>query len=364
MECVYCRSTAGRKKEFQVKTVIYVENGEKKVKKEALYPEGIGHIKNTYKNTELLRELYREKLSQTDMVGNCLISKFYNKQYSLGDKFREYILDENEPAIRDLLELWRSLIIGRSENICRFTQTCDFIKIFGNADGLEGEPSTRISNIDCNSENIFFLNDRDMKIIDYEWTFDFSIPIDFSLYYVLRDFYECSSDIITWKELLGYTNINNKEKIDIYEKMRTHFYNYICFDKETGIDYRQLGRQFLTAMYDSKDMIMTYKYLFPVDKIPKDSRVLIYGAGRVGTDYYRYVKETELYNLVGWSDKRADAYRAQNVKVQKIDDFKDIDFDYVVISVLHENVADEIRKELLKKNIPAEKIVWYKPELN
>ena len=363
MECVYCRNTVSRKKEFQVKTVIYMENGEKKVKKEALYPEGIGHIKNTFENTELLRELYREKLSSTSMVENCLISKFYKKQYSLGDKLREYILYKNEPAIRELLELWKNLIIGQSENICRFTQTSDFIKVFGNADGLEGELSTRISNIDCNSENIFFLNDGDIKIIDYEWTFDFSIPVDFSLYYVLLDFYECSSDIITWKELLGYTNIN-KEKTDIYEKMRTHFYNYICFDKETGVDYRKLGGQFLTAIYDAKDIIMKYKYRFPTDKIPKDSRVLIYGAGRVGADYYRYVNGTELYNLAGWADKKADVYRTQNVDVQSIDDFKKIDFDYVLISVLHENTADEIRKELLQKNVPAEKIVWYKPELN
>ena len=363
MECVYCRNTLGRKKEFQVKTVIYVENGEKKVKKEALYPEGIGHIKNTYKNTELLRGLYREKLSQTDMIGNCLISKFYNKQYSLGDKLRGYILDKNDPAIRELLELWRNLIIGRSENICRFTQTCDFINIFGNADGLEGEMSTRISNIDCNSENIFFLNDSDIKIVDYEWIFDFSIPVDFSLYYVLRDFYECSSDIITWKELLGYTDIN-KEKIDIYEKMRRNFYDYISFDDATGIDFRQLGSQFLTASYDVEDIGIKCKYLFPVDKIQKGSKVLVYGAGSVGKDYYRFINESRLYTLAGWTDKRADVCRAQNVNVQNIENFKETDFDYLVISVLHENVADEIRKEILKKNFPAEKIVWYKPEIN
>ncbi len=62
--------------------------------------------------------------------------------------------------------------------------------------------------------------------------------------------------------------------------------------------------------------------------------------------------------VVLWVDKNNE-YKSENIK--SVDKIFDVEFDVIIIAVAYEYVADEIKKDLCKKGIDKNKIIWNKP---
>jgi len=98
-------------------------------------------------------------------------------------------------------------------------------------------------------------------------------------------------------------------------------------------------------------------YTFPFDMIEKNSKVVLYGAGAVGQEFYRQVKQISYCNILLWVDKCFEAYKMYDVKDPC--ELKDIkEFDYVVIANASEPVVKEIKTYLLDMGIEEDKIIW------
>ena len=102
-------------------------------------------------------------------------------------------------------------------------------------------------------------------------------------------------------------------------------------------------------------------YTYDVSKI-RNSRVIIYGAGKVGRCYYNsLIKDTSI-TVVGWTDKQYEFYATNNKNIKSVEVLKNEDFDYVLIAVDSKKLAEKICEELIDKYaIPSKKIIWEKP---
>lgn len=94
----------------------------------------------------------------------------------------------------------------------------------------------------------------------------------------------------------------------------------------------------------------------------KGARVVIYGAGNVGRSVYHQLYREKNLEIVAWVDGHPEKYGNMGVvAMNQIDE----PYDYVVIAVLHEKTASQIKEELMEiYNVPSKKIKWYKPELS
>jgi hypothetical protein len=358
METLYVKSAMKRQRKFQIRTKITNIEGIKWVEKEAASSESVSHIFRIYENIKWAEKIYGEKAVTGKLVGDVLVMPFY-ESVSLENKLNDCIWETDVKKIESLFQLWRELIIGNGDNLCKFISCNEFERIFGIAIELSGDDAVAVANVDCSSENILFLKDGQIKIIDYEWIFRFPVPIDFIFYRVLKMFYQRSNKVIGWKVLLHYSGIQ-LEKIDVYEKLMNNFYKYIILDDRNGVDYGQLGNQFKVAQI--RKMNHLYKYKLPELEIPSKSGLIIYGAGRVGVDYFEQIRDTGNYEIVAWVDKRASWYRRQGMEIADCEIMKNINYDYILICVLRENVAQEIKLELMGMNIEEKKIVWKRAE--
>ena len=361
MKVLYSRMAQGRKKEFQIITRIVLEEGKKYVIKEAVCKEAVRHMKNTFCNEELLEPVYGDYLLRGYWAEGKLVTPYIAGK-TFGNRLREYFgRMENDEKITALLRQWRDLITGSNENVCKFIPSEDFEKIFGKADDLAGAEATAISNFDCSAENIFFLQDGRIKIIDYEWVFPFPIPVEMSFYRVLKMFFESNQGLVDWNRLLELAGIDRNYCV-WYERMMDIFARYTSVDEATGIDYALMGRKFKAGKIIEKNK-HAFTYRFPYEVIPEGSKIVLYGAGRVGEDYYKLVDMTSYCRVVLWTDKSAQLYRRQGLNVSDISDMIPCDYDCVFIAVYQENVAEEIREELISLGIGPDKIVWEKPQL-
>ncbi|MDE5717359.1 MAG: hypothetical protein K2I53_07040, partial [Lachnospiraceae bacterium] len=221
--------------------------------------------------------------------------------------------------------------------------------------------ATAVSNFDCSAENIFFLQNDEIKIIDYEWVFPFAIPVEMSFYRVLKAFFECNQGLADWKKLLELAGIaeNNCAR---YDRLIEFFAEYISVDKRKNVNYALLGRKFKAGKILERNK-EAFLYRFPYDLIPEGREIVLYGAGRVGEDFYKLIRMTEYCQITAWVDKSAALYRRQGLPVSEPGEILHGSYNYILIAVYQENVAEEIKNELTAAGVSPSKIVWEKPRL-
>lgn len=103
---------------------------------------------------------------------------------------------------------------------------------------------------------------------------------------------------------------------------------------------------------------MDCEYLFPFEKIPKNSRVVIYGAGELGQSYYKQLVSTGYCDVVGLVDKNYKQYRDTALKVNNPLDIKGMEFDFVVVAVKGKALLPEIYRVLDELDVARDKIVY------
>lgn len=83
-------------------------------------------------------------------------------------------------------------------------------------------------------------------------------------------------------------------------------------------------------------------------------KIIIYGYGKTGKSYEKYIRENKLAEIVAITDKKYDLNRNQNSLFVSIDECKNFEYDYIIITPI--DYEDEIRAELLLKGFSNNKI--------
>ena len=114
--------------------------------------------------------------------------------------------------------------------------------------------------------------------------------------------------------------------------------------------------------------VISEKYLFPYEVIPKNAQIVIWGAGKVGQEFYRQVRATGFCRVVGVIDECADQYNHDEntwkglFQISTPEKLKDLEYDYVVIAVKREQIAKDIINRIERINPELdEKLIWKYP---
>ena len=98
--------------------------------------------------------------------------------------------------------------------------------------------------------------------------------------------------------------------------------------------------------------------IFPIDRIKKGSRVIIYGAGAIGKNFVRQIKEMDWCDVVAASDKCYESisdFPAELISPDSIADF--YDYDYVIIAIENHCTRRDAKEYLLASGVDSQKII-------
>lgn len=104
-------------------------------------------------------------------------------------------------------------------------------------------------------------------------------------------------------------------------------------------------------------------YVFPYHLIPYNCNVKIYGAGEVGKAYAIEMLQSKYAQFVGWYDKKKQGYSYYGIPILAPSQIMNQEVEYIIIAIDDKKVVSEIRQELVRQGISAEKIKWDKPVL-
>ncbi len=88
------------------------------------------------------------------------------------------------------------------------------------------------------------------------------------------------------------------------------------------------------------------EYQFPYDKIPYDSRIILYGAGHVGKGIKKLIDYTGYCKIVAWVDKRYEEDALLGYGVVAPESITGMDADYVLIAVDSDWLYNSIKLDL------------------
>jgi ubiquinone/menaquinone biosynthesis C-methylase UbiE len=102
-------------------------------------------------------------------------------------------------------------------------------------------------------------------------------------------------------------------------------------------------------------------YIFPFDRIPAGSRIVIYGAGTIGCGdggYVAQIKVTDYCELLFVADRAYATKQFEFTTVRNPDEIASCEYDYIVVAIENDAYYGEIRTKLSELGVNADKIIW------
>lgn len=218
---VYTKYSNERSRAFSIRTQIEKENDVLRVMKYAVTDEAKGHIRHIADSCERLEKLYQKQ--DTRFVPNrCRIVKDgvveleYLKDKTLEEEFDDYLYRDPDHLLAMIADYLKEL--GKLADTT-FSMSENFRNIFGDGNPFNGTPAVSVANIDMVPANIMISGEK-WNVIDYEWTFDFPVPMEFLKWRVLHYYVEANS------KRLFLLNYEIFRKFEISDEHRTLFLDY------------------------------------------------------------------------------------------------------------------------------------------
>jgi exopolysaccharide biosynthesis predicted pyruvyltransferase EpsI len=102
-------------------------------------------------------------------------------------------------------------------------------------------------------------------------------------------------------------------------------------------------------------------HCFPYHLFHTGSRIVIYGAGNVGKQFYYRALQDAKVNIVGIVDINAENLQEGVIPILPVPMLKQLNYDYILIAVENEDIAKEIENNLIEMDIPEYKLKWDGP---
>lgn len=159
-----------------------------------------------------------------------------------------------------------------------------------------------------------------------------------------------------------YTRVKNIEEIwrqyRELEKIfiKSNIYQYLQKDMDSF--YLKFTLNIVKRIRPTCDV---HIYYFKNVKILCGKRIVLYGAGAVGQDFYSQISKYVSCEIVAWIDKSYKSYKFDYRKVENADNIVDYQYDYIVIAVKSEQIAVDIKDWMQRKGVRLDKILWDKP---
>ncbi|MDO5415876.1 MAG: glycosyltransferase [Lachnospiraceae bacterium] len=293
-QTLFVKYNRTRKPEYQIRTAIIEEAGERYVEKTALclegelhihsfqkkyeqlsgqypgvqilkpeFPEGEAKVRFPYLKGESLAEVLGREISAGKPVKEVLeggLKRIFAAPGTAGDGGRidsavsEIAGDggQMDSAVSEIAGEGRQTdsAVSETAGLEEFFLTPNFTEVFGQIPEIK-DKSFHISNVDGLFENLM-VTEEGLFAMDYEWVFDFPIPAGFLKYRNLHYFYERFKGAFGWKEEGAFLKLFGieEELLPVYQSMEDGFQTYVHGDGSQG--YLSNYQQPITSFEDLK----------------------------------------------------------------------------------------------------------------
>lgn len=217
---------------FSIRTDIYTGcDKQRHVRKIGLTEGGRLHLKKMLRWKDELEGIYQNTNLAINQIEET--PQGFEFEYLTGTPLLDRLTmhmnnDDFEAFYREFSRLTDVL---KERNKEEFRITDEFKEVFGDIKLPKGLRCGKISNIDLIVQNIL-LTGETLNMIDYEWVFDFPVPLNFIIYRSIVFFFKGPRGTYNFNRLYQTQLLEkmgiDEEQCSLYEVMEANFQEYIC----------------------------------------------------------------------------------------------------------------------------------------
>ncbi len=232
---IYMKFSDERNLENSIRTIICEDKDRRFVIKKPVFEEGVAHIRDMYEKASLLKQAFSNIRLNNAGINGDILQCDYVEGTNLTELYMNCISDRNREELMQVIAKHVELIKGNEDNQCVFCESDESKRLFGDLSRFNNKKALKITNFEATANNIY-LSEQDIYFIDYEWIFDFPIPLDLVIYHciVWTGYANMPrlADVISKEELMGHLQLDN-ELCDNH----FNFINFINFVKGNNAYY-------------------------------------------------------------------------------------------------------------------------------
>lgn len=145
----------------------------------------------------------------------------------------------------------------------------------------------------------------------------------------------------------------------LYRYLRQEFMHLGCWD----VMKNQLEHFYLNALEQKRSCYPEARGklcpIFPFEEIPRESVVILYGAGKVGRKYMEQNEKYHFCNAVMWVDREYQNIRIPGYHIENPEKIRSAVYDYVVIAIDIQETAAKVKERLKEYGVLENRIVWH-----
>ena len=290
----YVKFSNNRRKDFNITTFINREEGQRLVKKTALSDGAKTHL------DKMINHYKRRQNNQGPFLYAPVypikdgLTMAHFKLPTMESVLNTYLKTGDLDAFNREIDALKAYMYQGAESAA-YGDSPDFVSVFGN-EGIrhDAEPCQTHANIDLLFGNIFMNREQGKYyIIDYEWVFDFAIPVKFILWRCLFYYYLSSAEITyryTLSEFLERHGITEDDHAR-YLRWEAHFTDEYVSDHPVSLRYVKETyyqtpalNQFIRDFDRSVEIYYGQSGVFTADMMITDTLSLVRDRFRIDVD--------------------------------------------------------------------------------
>lgn len=160
----------------------------------------------------------------------------------------------------------------------------------------------------------------------------------------------------------NYLHNFNSLYLSLEEEFEKSSYRDILMPKWNRWVWQTLQRDTPRFMgWDFEQDKQRVRYISPYINLLSQKRIVLYGAGVVGRDFYRLYRKTQDVDIVLWVDMNWKNLQKEGLPVYSAEKIARVDYDYILLAVKEQEQADGIRKHLRDSGVNETLILWGRP---
>ena len=182
----YAKYNRLRAPQYQICTRIYTDaEGRRVAEKKALRKEAVTHIEQLSENRKKLLAAGDNRVIEILSNENGKAVFPYIKGRSLEDKVSAALMKKDK-LLAAMHEAVAAIYSYDRSQICPFEVTEAYKNVFGETGSFfVGHEALKVANVDSTFANFVEAEDGSLMCLDYEWVFDFPVPIEYLKYRTL-----------------------------------------------------------------------------------------------------------------------------------------------------------------------------------
>ena len=262
----FSKFTKERKEEFQIETGIYHSDNERYVVKRGLNEKSKPHVMKMFDIYEEYNSKGITNLNKCEKYGDEGLRFEFLKGESLNNSLVNAVMKRDKSLCKKLINEYKNVVNNITDKLGteEFDNNEQFTSVFGDAKELVGTEACKDIVFDLIFENLID-NKGQYSVIDYEWCFDFAVPVEFIMFRAMWGFYSTHGRLMdgfmTLEEIMDIAGIQ-EDRAEIYKRLNNNFIEYV-YGKESYQSilsaYKKINADILNSSI--KDSILNYAYM-------------------------------------------------------------------------------------------------------